>query len=260
MAPALNILVVGDIVGKAGRKALAYLLPEIKQSHSVNLVIANGENAAGGKGLTPNTADELFDAGVEIITSGNHIWQHREVYPLLDSEAPILRPLNYPQGVPGRGILTRDGVAVINLIGRTFMPGALDCPFRAADQALTDLRDCRVIIVDVHAETTSEKAALAWYLDGRVSAVIGSHTHIPTADARLLPRGTAFVTDVGMVGPRDSILGVEAGPVIDAFLSQLPTRFNTVDRGPVVFNSVLVQVDDQSGRATAIQRIDSEIA
>jgi hypothetical protein len=226
----------------------------------VNLVIANGENAAGGKGLTPNTADELFDAGVEIITSGNHIWQYREVYPLLDSEAPILRPLNYPPGAPGRGVLTRDGVAVINVQGRTFMRDALDCPFRAADQSLTDLRDYRVIIVDIHAETTSEKAALAWYLDGRVSAVIGSHTHIPTADARLLPRGTAFVTDVGMVGPRDSILGVEAGPVIDAFLSQLPTRFNTVDRGPVVFNSVLVQVDDQSGRATAIQRIDNEIA
>ena len=260
MAPVLNILVVGDIVGKAGRKALAYLLPEIKQSHSVNLVIANGENAAGGKGLTPNTADELFDAGVEIITSGNHIWQFREVYPLLDSEAPILRPLNYPPGVPGRGFLTHEGVAVINVQGRTFMRDTLDCPFRAADQALTELKDHRVIIIDVHAETTSEKAALAWYLDGRVSAVIGSHTHIPTADARLLPRGTAFVTDVGMVGPRDSILGVETGPVIDAFLSQLPTRFSPVDRGPVVFNSVLVQVDDQSGHATAIQRIDSEIA
>ncbi len=260
MAPALNILVVGDIVGKAGRKALAHLLPEIKQSHSVSLVIANGENAASGKGLTPSTADELFDTGVEVITSGNHIWQYREVYPLLDSEAPILRPLNYPPGVPGRGILARDGVAVINLIGRTFMPGNLDCPFRAADQALADLKDYHVTIVDMHAETTSEKAALAWYLDGRVSAVIGSHTHIPTADARLLPRGTAFVTDVGMVGPRDSILGVEARPVIDAFLTQLPTRFSAVEGGPVVFNSVLVEVDDESGRASGIKRIDSEIA
>jgi metallophosphoesterase (TIGR00282 family) len=260
VAPALKILVVGDIVGKAGRKTIAHLLPQIKQSHSVNLVIANGENAAGGKGLTPSTAEELFEAGVDIITSGNHIWQYREVYALLDSEAPILRPLNYPQGAPGRGILTRDGVAVINLIGRTFMPGALDCPFHAATQVLTDLKDYRLVIVDMHAETTSEKAALAWYLDGRVSAVIGSHTHIPTADARLLPRGTAFVTDVGMVGPRDSILGVEPGPVIDGFLSQLPTHFHTVDRGPVVFNSVLVEVDDQTGHASGIQRIDSEIA
>ena len=260
MAPALNILVVGDVVGKAGRKAVAYLLPQIRQSHSVDLVIANGENAAGGKGLTPSTADELFEAGVEIITSGNHIWQYREVYPLLDSEAPILRPLNYPQGVPGRGLLTHDGVAVINLIGRTFMPGALDCPFHAADRALAELGDYRAIVVDVHAEATSEKAALAWYLDGRVSAVIGSHTHIPTADARLLRRGTAFITDVGMVGPRDSILGVEARLVIEGFLSQLPIRFNTVERGPVVFNSVLVQVDDESGRASHIQRVDSEIA
>ena len=226
----------------------------------MNLVIANGENAAGGKGLTPDTAEELFQAGVEVITSGNHIWQFREVYPLLDSEAPILRPLNYPPGVPGRGILTHDGVAVINLMGRTFMPGALDCPFHAADQALADLGDYRLIIVDVHAEATSEKAAVAWYLDGRVSAVIGSHTHIPTADARLLPGGTAFITDVGMVGPRDSILGMETGPVIDGFLSQLPTRFTTVERGPVVFNSVLVQVDEQNGRAICIQRVDSEIA
>jgi metallophosphoesterase (TIGR00282 family) len=260
VAQALNILVVGDIVGKAGRKAIAHLLPQIRQSHDVNLVIANGENAAGGKGLTPNTADDLFEAGVEIITSGNHIWQYREVYPLLDSEAPILRPLNYPLGVPGRGILTHDNVAVINLIGRTFMPGALDCPFRAADQALADLGDHQVIIVDVHAETTSEKAALAWYLDGRVSAVIGSHTHIPTADARLLPGGTAFITDVGMVGPRDSILGVETSLVIEGFLSQLPIRFNTVERGPVVFNSVLVQVDEESGRASGIERVDTEVA
>ncbi len=255
----MNILILGDIVGKAGRKAVTYLLPQIKQSHDVNLTIANGENAAGGKGLTPNTAEELFEAGVEVITSGNHIWQYRDVYPLLDSEAPVLRPLNYPQGVPGRGVLTRDGVAVINLQGRTFMPGALDCPFHAADRALRDLGGCRMIIVDVHAEATSEKAALAWYLDGRVSAVTGSHTHIPTADTRLLPGGTAFITDVGMVGPRDSILGMEAGPVIEGFLSQLPTRFSTVDQGPIVFNSVLVQVDDQSGHAIGIQRIDSEI-
>lgn len=250
---------MGDIVGKAGRKATAYLLPQIRESHDVDLVIANGENAAGGKGLTPNTAAELFEAGVEVITSGNHIWKYREVYPLLDSDAPVLRPLNYPQDVPGRGILTHDGVAVINLQGRTFMPGTLDCPFRAADHALTELRDCRLIIVDMHAEATSEKAALAWYLDGRVSAVTGSHTHIPTADTRLLPGGTAFVTDIGMVGPRDSILGMEVGPVIDGFLSQLPKRFSAVERGAVVFNSVLVQVDDQSGRACSIQRIDSEI-
>jgi metallophosphoesterase (TIGR00282 family) len=242
-----------------GRKALASLLPEIRRSYDLDLVIANGENAAGGKGLTPSTADEMFEAGVEIITSGNHIWRYNEIYPYLDSEAPVLRPLNYPEGAPGRGFLCHNGIAVINLMGRTFMPGALDCPFRGADDALANIGDCDIVIVDMHAEATSEKAAMAWYLDGRASAVIGSHTHIPTADARVLPKGTAFVTDVGMVGSRDSILGVVKQPVIDAFLNQLPTRFTTDEHGPVVFNSVLIQIDEASGRATGIQRIDREV-
>ena len=256
----MNILLIGDVVGKVGRRAITSLIPEIRRKHDLDIVIANGENAAGGKGLTPSTADEIFEAGVEIITSGNHIWQYNEIYPYLDSEAPVLRPLNYPQGAPGRGVLCQNGVAVINLMGRTFMPGALDCPFRAADNALANVDDCGIVIVDMHAEATSEKAALAWYLDGRVSAVIGSHTHIPTADARVLPKGTAFVTDVGMVGSRDSILGVATQSVIDGFLTQLPTRFTTDEHGPVVFNSVLIQVDEASGRATGIQRIDREIA
>lgn len=255
----MNILLIGDVVGKVGRRAIAHLLPEIRRNHDLDIVIANGENAAGGKGLTPSTADEMFEAGVEIITSGNHIWRYNEIYPYLDSEAPVLRPLNYPEGAPGRGFLCHNGVAVINLMGRTFMPGALDCPFRGADDALANIGDCDIVIVDMHAEATSEKAAMAWYLDGRVSAVIGSHTHIPTADARVLPKGTAFVTDVGMVGSRDSILGVEKQPVIDAFLNQLPTRFTTDEHGPVVFNSVLIQVDEASGRATGIQRIDREV-
>ena len=246
-------------MGKVGRRAISCLLPEIRRNHDLDIVIANGENAAGGKGLTPSTADEMFEAGVEIITSGNHIWRYNEIYPYLDSEAPVLRPLNYPEGTPGRGFLCHNGVAVINLMGRTFMPGALDCPFRGADDALANIGDCDIVIVDMHAEATSEKAAMAWYLDGRVSAVIGSHTHIPTADARVLPKGTAFVTDVGMVGSRDSILGVVKQPVIDAFLNQLPTRFTTDEHGPVVFNSVLIQVDEASGRATGIQRIDREV-
>ena len=246
-------------MGKVGRRAIACLLPEIRRNHDLDIVIANGENAAGGKGLTPSTADEMFEAGVEIITSGNHIWRYNEIYSYLDSEAPVLRPLNYPEGAPGRGFLCHNGVAVINLMGRTFMPGALDCPFRGADDALANIGDCNIVIVDMHAEATSEKAAMAWYLDGRVSAVIGSHTHIPTADARVLPKGTAFVTDVGMVGSRDSILGVVKQPVIDAFLNQLPTRFTTDEHGPVVFNSVLIQVDEASGRATGIQRIDHEL-
>ena len=256
----MNILLIGDVVGKVGRKAVACLLPEIRRTHDLDIVIANGENAAGGKGLTPSTADELFEAGVEIITSGNHIWRYNEIYSYLDSEAPVLRPLNYPKGAPGRGFLCHNGVAVINLMGRTFMPGALDCPFRGADDALANINDCAIVIVDMHAEATSEKAAMAWYLNGRVSAVIGSHTHIPTADARVLPKGTAFVTDVGMVGSRDSILGVMKEPVIDGFLNQLPARFTTDEHGPVVFNSVLIQVDDASGRATDIQRVDREVS
>lgn len=256
----MNILFIGDVVGKAGRRAVSCLLPEIRRGHNLDLVIANGENAAGGKGLTPSTAEEMFEAGVEIITSGNHVWHYREIYPFLDSEAPALRPLNYPQGAPGRGVLTHGGIAVINLMGRTFMPHNLDCPFRAADEALRGLEDRSVIIVDMHAEATSEKAALAWYLDGRVSAVVGSHTHIPTSDTRILPKGTAFVTDVGMVGPRDSILGMETGSVIEAFLSQLPTRFTTEEGGTVVFNAVLIQVDEESGRATGIQRLDQEVS
>lgn len=255
----MNILLIGDVVGNAGRRAVATVLPEIRRRHEVDLVIANGENAAGGKGLTPSTAEELFDAGVEIITSGNHIWQYRDVYPLLDSDAPIVRPLNYPKGAPGRGVFQNGDVAVINLMGRTFMPGDLDCPFRGADAALAQVPDCRVIVVDMHAEATSEKAALAWYLDGRVSAVVGSHTHIPTADTRVLPQGTAFVTDMGMVGARDSILGMEREPVIETFLSQLPARFTAAEQGPIVFNSVLIQVDGRTGRATSIQRVDREV-
>jgi metallophosphoesterase (TIGR00282 family) len=255
----VNILVIGDVVGKVGRRAVTCLLPEIRRTHDIDLVIANGENAAGGKGLTKDTAEELFDAGVQVLTSGNHIWQHREVYAYLDSDVPVLRPLNYPAGAPGRGALLHHGVGIINLMGRTFMPGQLDCPFRAADAALESL-SCRVSIIDMHAEATSEKAALAWYLDGRVSAVVGSHTHIPTADTRILPKGTAFVTDIGMVGPRDSILGMELRPVIEGFLTQLPVRFNADENSPVVFNSTLISVDEASGRATAIKRVDMELA
>ena len=256
----LKVLMIGDIVGKLGRRTVASLLPEIRRSHNVDLVIANGENAAGGRGLTSATADEMYQAGIDVITSGNHIWEHREIYRILDSEAPILRPMNYPEGAPGRGILTRDGVAVVNLIGRAFMPGHLDCPFRAADEALACLHDYRVIIVDMHAEATSEKIGMAYYLDGRVSAVLGTHTHVPTSDTRVLPKGTAYVSDVGMVGALDSILGMEIEPIVQRFLSQLPARFAPVERGPAVFNAVLIQIDPDSGRALSIQRLDREVA
>jgi len=256
----VKILFVGDVVGRLGRKTVQALLPALRRETEAKLVVANGENAAGGRGLTLTTADELFAAGVDVITSGNHVWEIREIYPILDSESPILRPLNYPPGVPGRGLLIAHGAAFINLQGRTFMGAETDCPFRAADKALEHLQDIPVIIVDMHAEATSEKAALAWYLDGRVSAVIGTHTHVATADARVLPAGTAFITDVGMVGPRDSIIGMEVKPIVERFLTQLPTRFSPVERGPAIFNSVLMDIDEASGRAHSIVRIDREIS
>jgi metallophosphoesterase (TIGR00282 family) len=256
----LNVLIIGDIVGKLGRRTVADVLPGLRERHNVDLVIANGENAAGGRGLTPPTAAELREAGVGVVTSGNHIWAKREALPLLeDPDSAIIRPLNYPPGAPGRGIYEHDGIAVINLIGRTFMNDAADCPFRAADAALAGLSGTRAIIVDMHAEATSEKVAIGRYLDGRVSAVVGTHTHVPTADARVLQGGTAYVTDLGMVGARESVIGMEYEPVLQRFLTQLPAHWDPVDKGPAIFNSVLVSITD-NGRASAIERIDCEIA
>jgi metallophosphoesterase (TIGR00282 family) len=255
----LKVLFVGDVVGRLGRRAVQTLLPAIRRETDANLVIANGENAAGGRGLTLITAEELFDAGVDVITSGNHIWEHREIYPVLEGESPIIRPLNYPAGVPGHGLVVRNGVAIINLLGRTFMGVNTDCPFRSADAALAGLKDTPVVIIDIHAEATSEKVAMGWYLDGRVSAVIGTHTHVATADAHILPKGTAFVCDVGMVGPLNSVIGMEVDPIVERFLTGLPTRFSPVEKGPAIFNSVLLDVDEASGHALRIERIDREI-
>lgn len=256
----VRVLMIGDVVGKLGRHILARTVPELRRQRALDLVIANGENAAGGKGLTPETAQEILAAGVDVITSGNHIWQHREIYPLLGGEWPVLRPLNYPEGAPGKGLWCRNGMAVLNLQGRVFMPHHIDCPFRAAEKALAQLDGVRIIIVDMHAEATSEKVALGWFLDGRVSAVLGTHTHVPTADARVLPGGTAYVSDVGMTGARDSVIGVEVSSVVQQFLYQVPTRLPAVEKGPGVLNSVMVEIDAASGRALSIQRIDCEVA
>jgi metallophosphoesterase (TIGR00282 family) len=227
----------------------------------VGLVIANGENTAGGRGLTPSTAKELIDNGVDVLTSGNHIWENRDIYPVLnDGEAPVIRPMNYPDGVPGRGIHKRDGIAVLNAMGRTFMGVSIEDPFRALDAAVESVADCRIKILDFHAEATSEKIAMSYYLDGRVSAVVGTHTHVPTSDTRILPNGTAFVSDLGMVGALYSVLGMAIEPVIERFLMQLPNRFDPVDSGPAVFNSVLIQIDEETGRALAIERVDREVA
>jgi metallophosphoesterase (TIGR00282 family) len=255
----LNILFVGDIVGRPGRRGLKAVLPQLRADLAADLVIANGENAAAGRGLTEGTAQELFQAGVDVVTSGNHIWDQKEAYALLDGDVPLLRPLNYPPGVPGRGLLRQGGVTIINLQGRTFMPD-LDCPFRAADEALASLPAGSVVLVDMHGEATSEKVAMGWYLDGRVTAVLGTHTHVPTADARILPGGTAVVTDIGMVGPGESVIGNEVEAVIERFLRQLPSRLPVAEASRTIqFNSVLVEVDEGSGRARRILRVDREL-
>jgi hypothetical protein len=250
------ILAIGDIVGRPGRRAVSQLLPGLRQQYGSDLVIANGENAAGGLGLTPTTAKELFDAGVDVLTSGNHIWAQKEIIPYLDGDMPILRPLNYPPGVPGKGYTVIGQVAVVNLMGRTFM-GDFDCPFRAMDQLLTEL-ESPIIIVDFHAEATSEKVAMGRYLDGRVSAVLGTHTHVGTIDAQLLPHGTAYVTDIGMTGPIDSVIGDDTEAVIQRFLTQMPHHLS-VGKGKTAFNAVLVRVADDTGRAISIERIYREV-
>jgi metallophosphoesterase (TIGR00282 family) len=257
----LRTLCVGDIVGKLGRRTVAAVLPELRRELHIDFVIANGENTAGGRGLTPGTADELFKCGVDMLTSGNHIWENREIYPTLDDpRAPVIRPMNYPDGVPGRGVHKHGNIAVLNAMGRTFMNIALEDPFRAVDRALGDVEHCRIKILDFHAEATSEKIAMGYYLDGRVSAVFGTHTHVPTSDTRILPNGTAYVSDLGMVGALHSVLGMQLEPIIDRFLTSLPTRFDPVDKGPAIFNSVLIDIDDESGRAIAIERVDREVA
>jgi len=255
----VKVLMVGDVMGRPGRRAVAALLPGLRRELGVDMTIANGENAAAGRGLTLATARELFDAGVDVITSGNHIWDQKEIISFLDEDAPILRPHNYPPGTPGRGIMTCNGVTIVNLQGRTFML-ALDCPFRAADTILKQLPARSTIIVDVHGEATSEKVAMGWYLDGRVSAVLGTHTHVGTVDTRVLPRGTAFVCDVGMVGSRDSVIGDDVDAVLSRFLSQLPHRLLVAENSRILqFNAVLIDIDEATGLARSIVRVDREI-
>jgi len=249
---------IGDIVGRPGRQVVKELLPDLRQHYGLDLVIANAENAAGGFGLTLATASELLDAGVDVMTSGNHIWAQQEIIPHLDGDMPILRPLNYPSGVPGRGYIVNNQAMVVNLIGRTFM-GDVDCPFRAIDQLLTEGKHKPpAIIVDFHAEATSEKVAMGRYLDGRVSAVLGTHTHVGTIDTQLLPQGTAYVTDIGMTGPINSVIGMETEDVVQRFLTGMPHRLS-VAKGKTMFSAVLVRVDKDSGRAMSIERIYKEV-
>jgi len=230
------------------------ILPGLYSEYNIDLVIGNGENVAGGLGVTPSTARELFDSGIDVITTGNHIWAHKEIIPDLDSELALLRPLNYPPTNPGRGYLLKNNVLIVNLVGRVFI-GNFDCPFRAMDQLLAEFEHKSIpIIVDFHAEATSEKVAMGKYLDGRVSAVLGTHTHVGTIDAHILPGGTAYVTDIGMVGPIDSVIGVDPDSAINGFLTQIPRRLSA-GKGKANFDAILVEVDENTGKAVDIQRI-----
>ncbi len=254
----MRVLAIGDIVGKPGRRAVVALVSGLQRELGIDIVVANGENAAAGKGITISTAKEIFAGGVDVITSGNHIWAQANIIPYLDSEAPVLRPANYPSGAPGRGMVCVGGLTVMNLMGRTFMY-EIDDPFRAADRLLESVPAGSPVLVDMHAEATSEKIAMGWYLDGRVSAVVGTHTHVPTADGRILPKGTAFVSDLGMCGPRDSIIGVEPEAVIRKFLTGMPARFKVAEKSRFVnFSSVLIEIDDATGKALSIERVDRE--
>jgi hypothetical protein len=255
----MKILFIGDIIGRPGRQAVGKLLPGLLQEQRIDFVIANGENAAAGFGLTPAVLDYLFALGVDVVTSGNHLWDKKDILARLRQEKRLLRPANYPPEVPGNSSAVcqdKQGrkVGVFNLLGRVFMP-AVDCPFRTADQVIAELKkETDIIIVDMHAEATSEKIALGWYLDGRVSAVIGTHTHVMTADERILPQGTAYITDAGMTGGFDSVIGMEKEPIIEKFLTQLPAKFEVAE-GDVRFNGVVLEVDDKSGKVQSIARI-----
>jgi len=258
----LKILFIGDVVGKAGRILLQKSLGRLIDRHEVDLTVVNGENAAGGFGLTVDVAQDLYSYGADVITSGNHIWDKREIYPYLDRQEKLLRPANYPPNLPGRGygVFATPAdikVAVINLEGRIFM-NPLDCPFRLADDILEEIKgQARIVLVDFHAEATSEKAALANYLDGRVSAVVGTHTHVQTADERVLPGGTGFLTDAGMTGSQDAVIGIRKELAMEKFLTQLPVRFEVAKKDPVLCG-VLFDVCEDTGKARSVQRIREE--
>lgn len=259
----MNILFIGDIVGRTGRQAVAARLDRLIDHHQIDLVVANAENAAAGFGLTPEIARDLLNLGVDVLTSGNHIWDKKEILDFLDEESRLLRPANYHSDLPGRGcglFSTNSGlqVGIINLEGRAFM-SPLECPFRTADRLVEDLRrSTPVILVDFHAEATSEKAALGCYLDGRVSAMVGTHTHVATADERILPGGTAYMTDAGMTGSRDSVIGIRKELAIERFLTQMPVRFEVAKRDPIL-SGVIFTIDEETGRSTGVRRVLEEI-
>jgi 2',3'-cyclic-nucleotide 2'-phosphodiesterase len=254
----LKILFIGDIVGNSGRKMAKNVIKAYKEKGLIDCIIANAENAAGGKGITHAVANELFESGIDIITMGNHTFAKKEIKTFIDDEFRIIRPANYPSGVPGKGSVIFESeygnIGIINLMGRIYME-SIDCPFKAADREIEYLKSfTRMIIIDMHAEATSEKCALAWYVDGRASCVIGTHTHVQTSDERILPKGTGFITDAGMTGPYESIIGVNKDIIVNKFITHLPARFE-IAKGAAQFNGIIVDIDEKSGKTIAIERI-----
>ena len=255
----MRVLILGDVMGRPARRAVRDLVPPLIEKEEIDLVVANAENAAGGMGVDLKSARELLSAGVQVLTSGNHIWKKKEIYPFLEEQESLIRPANYPAGAPGKGwcVWQHNGLRalVINLQGRVFMPNHVDDPFRCVDEILKQQgSQSPVVLVDMHAEATSEKYAMGWYLDGRVSIVYGTHTHVQTADERILPGGTAYITDLGMCGPFDSVIGMETETVIRGFITQLPRQFE-VAQDNVVLQGVIADIDDENGRARAIRRL-----
>jgi len=259
----MKILFIGDIVGSPGREAIKKLVGPLKQEHCIDFVIANAENASGGSGITFKAAEELLACGVDVLTSGDHIWKKSEIFELINQEARILRPLNFPNGAPGRGAAlfkSKKGikVGIINVNGRVFME-PLECPFKAALKAVEELaKETKVIIVDIHAEATSEKVALGWYLDGKVSAIFGTHTHIQTADEKILPKGTAYISDVGMTGPYDSVIGRRIDDVLTRFLSSIPVKLEVAEEN-IQLHGALVEIDETTGKANSILRVQKKL-
>jgi metallophosphoesterase (TIGR00282 family) len=259
----MKILFIGDIVGNPGREAVKKLVPELRKEYGLDFVIANAENAAGGSGITPRVANELFDSGVDVLTSGDHIWKKREILEIIDNDGRILRPANFPTGAAGKGwgVFSAKGgvkVGVVSVQGRVFME-ALECPFKTSLKAREDIAaETKIIIVDIHAEATSEKVALGWYLDGLVSAVLGTHTHVQTADEKILPKGCAYLTDAGMTGPLDSVIGRRVEDVLARFLTAVPTRFEVAE-GNVQLQGAIVDVDESTGKAESIVRIQRKL-
>jgi metallophosphoesterase (TIGR00282 family) len=255
----MRVLILGDVVGRPARRAAQDLVPSLIRKEEIDLVVANAENSAGGMGVDIKSAKELLSAGVQILTSGNHIWKKKEIYSYLDQHEHLIRPANFPEGAPGKGwcVWQRNSLKalIINLQGRVFMPNHVEDPFRCVDAIIEQQRDhAAVVIVDMHAEATSEKYAMGWYLDGRASLVFGTHTHVQTADERILPGGTAYITDVGMCGAFDSVIGMEKETVVRGFITQLPRQFEVASEN-VVLQGIVVDVDSQSGRAQEIHRL-----